>query len=99
MDYPVTYFTGRTKEIAAFEALWESPQPWWLVFTGISGSGKSFLLRYLQQEQAPAVPVARYDFEDGFKPERPVGGFFARSVIGSLPYTTSRQAHKPTKRP
>ncbi|MDZ7314381.1 MAG: ATP-binding protein, partial [candidate division KSB1 bacterium] len=44
---PITHFTDRQRQIAAFDRLWEKPSPWILFLHGMSGNGKSTLIRYL----------------------------------------------------
>ncbi len=57
----LAYFQDRETAIAAFERLWDAPQPWILAFTGFSGQGKTTLLEYLEVRhcQTQKIPYAR----------------------------------------
>lgn len=41
------YFTDRETQIDAFDDLWKTETPWILVFSGVSGNGKSTLIDWL----------------------------------------------------
>jgi hypothetical protein len=44
---PLQHFIDREAQIATFDMLWERDSPWIIVFTGISGNGKSTLIDWL----------------------------------------------------
>lgn len=41
------HFTDRKLQIDAFDGLWQEQSPWVLVYTGLSGHGKSTLIAWL----------------------------------------------------
>ena len=43
----LVHFTDRDSQIAAFEGLWADELPWIIVFSGMSGNGKSTLIDWL----------------------------------------------------
>jgi tetratricopeptide (TPR) repeat protein len=47
----LAHFTDRKSQIAAFEALWKMPMPWIVVFSGVSGNGKSTLIDWLIEKK------------------------------------------------
>ncbi len=48
---PIQHFTDREKQIAAFDALWDNDAKWVLCFHGLSGNGKSTLVRWLIEKR------------------------------------------------
>ncbi len=56
-------FIGREREIQRYRDLLTNNTPFVSIFTGIGQSGKSWLLRYLKEQQTPRdIPVVRLDF-------------------------------------
>jgi len=64
------HFTDRETQIAAFDSLWERDSPWVIVFTGVSGNGKSTLIDWFiaRRCEPENIHYTKIDLFSGLKP-------------------------------
>jgi hypothetical protein len=64
------HFTDREAQITAFDSLWSSNSHWVIVYTGLSGQGKSTLVDWLitYKCQPQNIRVVKIDLFDGLNP-------------------------------
>ena len=67
---PLAHFTNREPQKAAFDALWSNSSHWVVVYTGVSGHGKSSLIDWLivHRCQPRPIPWIKIDLHGGLNP-------------------------------
>ena len=61
----LTHFTDRREQIDAFDRLWQRDLPWALLFTGMSGNGKSTLIDWLMAHKCRDLRPVKIDLYSG----------------------------------
>ncbi|MCD4672981.1 MAG: ATP-binding protein, partial [Anaerolineaceae bacterium] len=84
------YFTDRETQIDAFDDLWKTETPWILVFSGVSGNGKSTLIDWLIENKCKPQDIVTVKVDMYFSGGLDLSALLTRLVFLLKPAAAKR---------